>query len=166
MESSNQQLPEAIPLSQKMSGTIEEKGINYMGLAGIAFNKPEKMNTTEGTIALIEKKPDESKMHGIKAFDEQPKIVKYYPPIYPFKARAKGIEGRVLLRFIVDKAGYVQNPEVVSAEPEGVFEQAALDTVVNYKLKPAIKDGESVSSIVKLAISFSINDNYLRFAQR
>lgn len=50
-------------------------------------------------------------------------------PLYPYFARAKGIEGHVLLEFTVDASGNVQDIEILAAEPRGVFEKAALDAV-------------------------------------
>ena len=153
------QFAEAAPLSGKNNITAEDKSVINPDSGRLTYSESV-------TPALSENKSGRRKMYNRKEVDEHPKIITYYPPIYPFRARAKGIEGRVMLRFIVDEEGSVLEPQVVSAEPEGVFEQAALDTVVKYKLKPAVRDGECVSSVVKLTISFSINDNFLRFAQR
>ena len=161
------QITEAAPSSQKKFSTGEENSMNYLGLAGVAYLKSENPDTSKGIPTLKKNEPDDSLKHDIKGFDEKPKIVSMSPLVYPRRARLNHTEGRVLLRFTVDKDGSVKNPQVVSAEPEGVFEQAALDTVVKYKLKPAVKDGKNVSSIVNLAISFSMDDNrYLKFAQR
>ncbi len=115
-----------------------------------------------------EKAGDENRVYKKRETDETPKIVTFYPPIYPFQARARGIEGSVILKFTVDKNGSVVKPQVVKATPEGVFEQAALDTVVKYKFKPAMKDGKPVSSVARLPISFSVDESnrFLKFAQR
>jgi TonB family protein len=111
---------------------------------------------------------DENRIYKKQEIDETPKVLSYVPPIYPFQARAKGIEGSVLLRFTVDKEGRVVKPKVVKAVPEGIFEQAALATVVKYKLKPAMKDGKPVTSVARLTISFSVDDSnrFMKFAQR
>jgi protein TonB len=116
--------------------------------------------------AIPEKRSNDREINNIKEIDEPPRIAKYHPPIYPFKAQEKGIQGRVKLRFTVDKTGNVQNPQVISAEPEGIFEQAALDTVMDYKFRPAKKDGKSVSSVVNLPMCFNLRDSYLKFAQK
>ncbi len=162
----SEQVAGATTFSEKIGNTDEDKSMQYLDLARSVYYISKNLDYTGETSAPSENKSNDRPMQNRREIDEQPKIVSYCPPIYPFRARAKGIEGRVLLRFIVDKKGAVLDPQVVSAEPEGVFEEAALDTVVKYKLKPAKKDGKSVSSVVRLAISFSINDNYLKFAQR
>jgi TonB family protein len=135
------------PLSGKNSIAAEDKSINNPDLGRSTYSESE-------TSALPENKPGHKKEYNRKEDDEPPKIVKNYPLIYPFKAIAKGIEGRVILKFTVDRDGHVQNPRVVSSEPEGIFEQSALDTVMRYKWKPATKDGKSMDSVVKLPFSF------------
>ncbi len=144
----------------------EERNVKYQDLAGSAYPGPENKDNAAKTRQNSENSPANVKIHDLSDVDEKPKIVGFSPTIYPFKARERGIEGRVLLRFIVNSAGDVQDPQVVSAEPEGVFEQAALDTVTRYRIKPAMKDGKNVSSLVKLPISFTMNDNHMRFARK
>ena len=89
--------------------------------------------------------------------DQPPRILSAVPPQYPFDAQKKGIEGRVMLRFVVDSGGKVQEPQVVDAEPEGIFEESALTAVVKYRFKPAIKGGHAVDCIVKLPLGYHIN---------
>ncbi len=91
--------------------------------------------------------------------DQPPRVLRSFPPQYPFLAQRKGLEGRVVIRFVVDRDGQVAEPEVSEVEPPdiaGIFDQAALDAVVRYRFKAAIKDGEPVDCIVKLPIVFEI----------
>jgi protein TonB len=57
---------------------------------------------------------------------------------YPPEAEAKHIEGRVKVRLAVDLSGNVTDVEILLAEPPGVFEEAVLEGVRQYKFK---KDG-------------------------
>jgi TonB family protein len=57
---------------------------------------------------------------------------------YPPEAEAQHIEGRVRVRLSVDLDGNVTDARVLLAEPPGVFEQAVLEGVRQYKFK---KDG-------------------------
>ncbi|KZC17215.1 hypothetical protein RHOFW510R12_07130 [Rhodanobacter sp. FW510-R12] len=50
-------------------------------------------------------------------------------PVYPPTALARGIEGQVVVEFGLAPDGRVQDLRVISAEPAGVFEQAALQAV-------------------------------------
>ncbi len=63
-------------------------------------------------------------------------------PTYPTDARSAGIEGEVVVRYDVSAQGQVVNARVDSAEPPGVFDQAALATVRSWKFKAQVKNGE------------------------
>ncbi len=64
---------------------------------------------------------------------------------YPAEARAQGIEGFVMVRYDVDESGRVVNPAVVSAQPAGVFDEAALTAVSDWKYSPRMVNGEPVA---------------------
>ncbi len=67
------------------------------------------------------------------------------PPEYPMAARAKAIEGYVLLRFTVTESGSVADPEVLRSDPPGVFDRAARRAVLKWKYQPQLVDGRPVS---------------------
>jgi bla regulator protein BlaR1 len=54
-------------------------------------------------------------------------------PVYPQVALLRGIEGRVVVEFSVATDGSVQNMRIVSAEPEGIFDQSALHAMRGWK---------------------------------
>ncbi len=66
-------------------------------------------------------------------------------PIYPPLARSERIEGAVVVRYGVSVDGRVINARVESAQPEGVFEDAALKAVRSWRYNPALRDGEPVA---------------------
>ena len=66
--------------------------------------------------------------------------------VYPPAAKAEGIEGYVVIRYDVTAQGAVANPEVVEAEPEGVFEEAALASIAQWRFRPATVGGEAVET--------------------
>ncbi len=79
-------------------------------------------------------------------------------PVYPRRALSRGIEGYVIVEFTVTKQGTVTNPVVVQAEPESVFDRAALEAALKFKYKPRIVNGEAVPVAgVQNKISFEIN---------
>lgn len=89
--------------------------------------------------------------------DRKPRVLRPVTPVYPLEAQRKGIEGKVVLRFVVDENGQVQNPEVIKAEPAGVFEQAALAAIVKYKFDPAVVNDKKVKCFAVLPIGFRLN---------
>ena len=79
-------------------------------------------------------------------------------PIYPRRAQARGIEGFVIVEFTVTKTGAVRDAEVVIAEPENIFNRAALEAVLKFKYKPRVVDGEAMAVAgVQNKISFAID---------
>lgn len=66
------------------------------------------------------------------------------PPIYPRRAQERGIEGCVMLEFIVTKVGAVRDPVVVWSQPSGIFDRAAMRSALKFKYKPQIRDGEPI----------------------
>ena len=79
-------------------------------------------------------------------------------PVYPRRALSRGIEGYVIVEFIVTKQGTVRDPKVITAEPQSIFDRAALDAALKFKYKPRVVNGEAVEVAgVQNKISFQIN---------
>lgn len=62
-----------------------------------------------------------------------PTLIRTRQPVYPHEAFVRGIEGQVVIEFGLSAAGDVQDPRVVSAQPAGVFDQAAIDAMRAWK---------------------------------
>jgi len=99
--------------------------------------------------------PDQ--MHDLAEGDRPPRIINSPPPQYPYDAKKNKIEGWALLRFVVGIDGKVKEPEVVESEPEGVFEQSALDAILKTEFEPAIKDGTPVLCIAEMQIGYELH---------
>jgi protein TonB len=76
------------------------------------------------------------------------------PPQYPPRALMRGIEGHVTVSFVVDGRGLVQDVDVVDAEPEGYFEEAARAAVQRWRFRPHRRDGEPIPVVVTTRIVF------------
>ena len=81
-------------------------------------------------------------------------------PVYPSDARAAGIQGDVVVRYDVSAAGTVVNARIESAEPPGVFDQAALAAVRSWRYNPQIREGEAqeVKNILS-TVRFRLDDD-------
>ncbi|MDE0444120.1 MAG: energy transducer TonB [Gammaproteobacteria bacterium] len=66
-------------------------------------------------------------------------------PIYPRRALTRGIEGYVLVEFVVTETGSVRDPVVLFADPPGFFERAAVTAVLKFKYKPKVTGGKPVA---------------------
>ncbi|GAA5315851.1 MAG: hypothetical protein AseanaTS_10560 [Candidatus Pelagadaptatus aseana] len=78
-------------------------------------------------------------------------------PTYPRRALQRGIEGYVIVEFTVTTNGSVRDPIVVEAQPEKVFDRAAMKAALKFKYKPRVIDGEAVEVPgVRNKITFAI----------
>ena len=77
---------------------------------------------------------------------------------YPELARRAGIEGRVIVQFVVDESGNVVNPQVVRGIGGGCDEEA-IRAVKTAKFKPGLQRGRPVKVRYSLPISFSLTSD-------
>lgn len=87
----------------------------------------------------------DSGLGGINTGDGEYLPIIKVAPMYPRSAAQRGIQGFVVLEFTVTELGTVQDPQVINAEPEGVFNRAAIDAALKFKYKPKIVDGKAVA---------------------
>ncbi len=80
-------------------------------------------------------------------------------PIYPPRAAGRGIEGYVLVEYIVNRDGTVRDVVIIEAEPPGVFNRAAVSAAQKYIYKPRVIDGTPVEVHgVRTRITFELED--------
>ncbi len=78
------------------------------------------------------------------------------PPVYPIRARRKGIEGWVRVGFEVDKGGKVRNLRILAAKPENIFEKSVLRCVARWQFKPGTVEGVPVRARMETTIRFKM----------
>ena len=101
---------------------------------------------------------DEEMVFDLSEVDQPPRSLVKVPPFYPLSARAKGIEGKVELVFVVQTDGSVSDIEVTDSFPGKIFVQAALRAVRQWRFKPGTKDGQPVATRVRLPLRFQLED--------
>ena len=95
---------------------------------------------------------------GFSSDGEYLPIVKVNPQ-YPRRALTRGIEGYVILEYVVTKIGGVRNPVVIEAKPPGIFNRAAINAALKYKYKPKVVNGEAIDVAgVKTRIVFELTE--------
>ncbi len=95
---------------------------------------------------------------GFSSDGEYLPIVKVNPQ-YPRRALTRGIEGYVILEYVVTKIGGVRDPVVIEAKPPGIFNRAAINAALKYKYKPKVVNGEAIDVAgVKTRIVFELTD--------
>jgi periplasmic protein TonB len=92
----------------------------------------------------------------ISKLDKIPQATVQVRPQYPFEMRRAGISGQVLVEFIVDTSGNVQNAFAASST-QREFESAAVQAVSKWKFRPGQRGGRAVNTRMQVPIVFSLN---------
>lgn len=87
--------------------------------------------------------------------EQKPELVHSVNPVYPEIARKAGLNGKVFLKFLVDKTGRVSNVTVLRGQE--IFRQAAIDAILQFRFKPAQQNDKPVSVWMTQPISFRLN---------
>ena len=76
--------------------------------------------------------------------------------VYPEDARAEDVEGQVVVQFVVDKQGGVENP-VVLRSPDDRLAEAAIAAVRQARFRPGMQRGEPVRVRFAVPITFRLS---------
>ena len=88
--------------------------------------------------------------------DQPPRASFQAPMMYPPRARAKGIEGYVVFSLLIGITGEIEQMQVVESYPEGVFDEAAIQGMNQWKFEPAMYQGQAVRAWAKQRIRFDL----------
>lgn len=88
--------------------------------------------------------------------DEAPRPTVTPPMTYPPRAKAKGIQGYVLMSLLISPTGDVERVKVLEANPAGVFDDTAVAGVKNWKFEPATYQGEAVRVWARQRVRFDL----------
>ncbi|MCD4812455.1 energy transducer TonB [bacterium] len=114
-----------------------------VGDFGLNFNLSNVLNADELVFDIAE-------------VDQAPKVVYQVAPVYPLAARNKGIEGKVVIKFIVHADGSVSSIKIQSAAPANLFEQSAINAVKKWRFKPGRRNNNPVATSVELPLEFKL----------
>ena len=121
-----EQPPPDMPQPQMQSDTIDSEAV------GLDFSASVSADTQLGSGL------------GLDTSDGEYLPIVKVQAAYPRRALQRGIQGYVVVEFTVTRQGTVRDPRVVEAEPQGIFDQAAMDAVLKFKYKPRVVNGEAV----------------------
>ena len=105
-----------------------------------------KMSDDE-TFIVVEKMPEP--VGGMKSI--------YDKVVYPAEARKAGIEGRVVVQFVVDENGQVVDPQIIRGIGGGC-DEAALAAVKGIEFTPGYQKGVQVRVQFQLPIVFRLQN--------
>ena len=96
--------------------------------------------------------PQESTRRDVTPVETAPLV--QVPPRYPRRAARLQIEGFVRLEFTITRDGNVVEPVVVESRPPNVFDEAALQAIIQWKFEPRVENGRVVESRAQQRIEF------------
>lgn len=123
---------------------------------------PENMKPNMGVISIPTGRLGAG-MRGAEIFDpskldQQPVAKVRVNPQYPFEMRRAGIQGDVLVEFVVDSNGDVRNAFAVRST-QREFEAAAIQAVSKWKFRPGKKGGRAVNTRMQQPIAFTLAED-------
>lgn len=89
--------------------------------------------------------------------DQRPELMTPILPVYPERARSRGIEGSVVVEVHIDETGRVHDIQILEANPPGVFDAAVLEAYGQARYRPALLDGRPVRYVGKYRVWFKLN---------
>lgn len=99
---------------------------------------------------------DQLRAFDLSDLDQAPTVISSISPKYPPELLRARVEGMVVLLFVVDESGRVQEPRVESTT-HPAFEQPALEAVRRWKFRPGSREGTSVRTYMRLPMRYRIN---------
>jgi protein TonB len=88
--------------------------------------------------------------------DTQPTPIIAVTPTHPYEKKKKGIDGNVLVEFLIDPTGRVVEAQIIkSSDP--AFIQPTLKAIRKWTFTPALKDGKAVWTRARIPFEFSVN---------
>jgi TonB family protein len=127
----------------------KEQGENKGGRGGLGALASEGSSSGTGSY---------SGEFNANAVDQTPQVLQKVEPFYPQRARHLGVSGRVVVKFLVQADGHVSRPSILEAEPEGYFEQNALEAIRRWRFKPGYYRGKAVATWVTLPVQFRLTE--------
>ena len=83
-----------------------------------------------------------------------PTLIRSVAPDYPHVARLARVQGRVVLRAVIDELGAIENVTVVEGNP--LLVPAASEAVSRWRYRPATLDGRPVRVWVLVTVHFTL----------
>ena len=75
---------------------------------------------------------------------------------YPPAAASREVEGWIELEYVVDTTGVPKDITIVGAEPQGWFEEAALESLAQYRFVPFTYEGQVYERRVRTRINYNV----------
>lgn len=91
------------------------------------------------------------------ARQDTPEVKKSVAPWYPEVLKKAGIEGKVIVKVVIDETGKVEKAEVVQTSDER-FNQAAIEAINKWEFSPVYKEGKPARAEVVVPFKFVLQE--------
>lgn len=136
------------PITLEQLDVILNPGTGTAGIIAGDFALPQLRDINQNDLGSLQ-------IFEISDLDQKPRPKRQKPPIFPPAALRKGLNGRVVIEFIIMKDGRVSDTKVVkSSDP--LFEPYAINAVKQWTFTPGKKDGKSVNTRTQVPIPFNV----------
>jgi len=81
-------------------------------------------------------------------------LIRKVAPVYPPLARQARIQGTVILKIVINKAGDVRDVQLFSGHP--MLAPAAIEAVKQWKYQPYMADGEAIEVTTNVRVNFAL----------
>ncbi|HEU5081435.1 MAG TPA: TonB family protein [Opitutaceae bacterium] len=98
------------------------------------------------------------RIYNVSELTAPPVITRQRHPEYPMELRRSGQGGEVVLRFVVNTKGTVEDIQVISSN-NSRLNNSAITAVEGWRFKPGMKDGKAVKVLMQIPMVFSLGDN-------
>jgi TonB family protein len=139
--------------AQALMPTLYELDLSPYGSAGQALAAWRSESFTAPRQAPLVRPPTEQPRGEVT----KPQKIAARAPYYPPAAKKERLNGQVILEAIIDTEGRVRNPSILVPAEAGdlvTFAASAVDTVCDWRFKPAMLEGRPVKVYYTLTVNF------------
>ena len=139
----------------------KHKGDTWLAFIEGITNK-EDADALRGTKLYCDRdvmpEPDDDEVSQFSADYQAPKNIIPIQPIYPEIQKSMGVEGKVYVKFWVDKHGNVDPNKVTIVKGIVGLNEAAIDAVKRSRWKPAMQRDRKVGVYMTVPVNFNLPD--------
>lgn len=147
------EVPEGIPPVDLSQRVLDARDFTGRGVEGGIFRGVEG-----GTGKVLDDQPSGVRYYSEMELDEPARALEQPSPRYPPAMQAAGLEGFVLLEFIIGTDGQAEpNSIKVVQSSHREFEKSAIETILKSRFSPAKLAGEKVRQLARQKLSFRIS---------
>jgi RNA polymerase sigma factor (sigma-70 family) len=132
----------------------DKEFVRLQGEAGVLKTRLQELAQAEE--ARKSRTDTSGQVYDISKLDQKPVARFQARPQYPFEMRRAGVSGEVVVDFVVDTNGDVQNAQAIRSS-QREFEAAAVQAVSKWKFKPGRIGERDVNTHMQVPIVFSLD---------